>query len=316
MKKINLDLVRVTEGAAIASSYWVGSGDKESADKAATDAMRKRLNKMDFIGKIVIGEGKKDKSYGLFTGELVGKDINKEAILSVNIDAIKERPLECDIAVDPIEGTRPTVNSGPGALSVIAIAEKNSMFSTEEFYMNKLAYGPQIAKGVDLYLNDPIERTLQLVSLALGKEVSKIMVCILDRPRHEDIIKKLREIGVRIKLIQDCDVSGAIATCLEDRGVDLLYGIGGSPESVITACAVRCLKGGFQSQVVDNDLKPIGDVYQAEDLVKGECAFAATGITDGILLRGVRFTGRPVTQSLFMRSESGTIRWLTTYHGN
>jgi len=316
VKRINLDLVRVTEGAAIASSYWVGSGDKESADKAATDAMRKRLNKMDFIGKVVIGEGKKDKSYGLFTGELVGKDINREAILSVNIEAIKERPLECDIAVDPIEGTRPTVNSGPGALSVIAIAEKNSMFSTEEFYMNKLAYGPQIAKVVDLYLNDPIERTIQLVSLALGKEVSKIMVCILDRPRHEDIIKKLREIGVRIKLIQDCDVSGAIATCLEDRGVDLLYGIGGSPESVITACAVRCLKGGFQSQVVGNDLKPIGDVYQAEDLVKGECAFAATGITDGILLKGVRFTGRPVTQSLFMRSESGTIRWVTTYHGN
>jgi len=309
MKHIGLDLVRTTEAAAIAASYYVGSGDKETADKAATDAIRNRLNKMDFLGKIVIGEGKKDKSYGLFTGEYVGKYVRSKT------DFIREY----DIAIDPIEGTRPTVNSGPEALSVITMSEKDSMFSTEEFYMNKLAYGPKIVKkAVPLSLNDPIEYIIDCVCSATGKPTSRVMVCILERPRHEEIIKRIRAKGTRIKLIQDCDVSGAIATCFADRGVDLLYGIGGAPESVITACALKCMKGGFQSQIVDKEGKVLDQkIYAIEDLVKGPCIFAATGITNGSLLRGVRFTEQgPVTNSLFMRSESGTIRWLTTYHGN
>jgi len=309
MKHIGLDLVRTTEAAAIAASYYVGSGDKETADKAATDAIRNRLNKMDFLGKIVIGEGKKDKSYGLFTGEYVGKYVGSKT------DFIREY----DIAIDPIEGTRPTVNSGPEALSVITMSEKDSMFSTEEFYMNKLAYGPKIVKkAVPLSLNDPIEYIIDCVCSATGKPTSRVMVCILERPRHEEIIKRIRAKGTRIKLIQDCDVSGAIATCFADRGVDLLYGIGGAPESVITACALKCMKGGFQSQIVDKEGKVLDQkIYAIEDLVKGPCIFAATGITNGSLLRGVRFTEQgPVTNSLFMRSESGTIRWLTTYHGN
>lgn len=305
MKEISLDLVRVTEAAAIAAASWVGSGNKEAADKAATEAMRKRLNQMEFTARIVIGEGKKDKSEGLFAGEVVGK-------------LVKAENIRYALAVDPIDGTRPTVTSGPEAMSVIAVAEEGALFSTAEFYMNKLAYGPEIAKKIELNLNDPLSRTIKLVSATAGKDVSKITVCLLDRPRHEKLIKELHQIGVRIKLIQDCDISGAIACCLADSGIDLLCGIGGAPEGVITACAMKCLKGGFQAQVVKKDGTPIeGKIYSMEDLVRGECAFAATGVTTGSLLRGVRFTSQgAVTNSVFMRSESGTVRWLTVYHGN
>ncbi|HXV27623.1 MAG TPA: fructose-bisphosphatase class II family protein [bacterium] len=306
MRHINLDLVRVTEAAAIEGAAWVGRGDKESADKAATEAMRERLNQMDFAGKIMIGEGKKDNSYGLFYGDEVGKLIHDK----------KQKVYE--LAVDPIDGTRPTVTSGPEAISVIAVAEEKSLFSTEEFYMDKLAYGPEIASKVKLNLLDPLETTIRKVSQATGKDPSKIMVCLLDRPRHEKIVGELRKMKVRIKLIQDCDVSGAIATCLPDSGIDLLCGIGGAPEGVITACAMKCLRGGFHARVVRKDLTlPDSKVYSIDELVKGHCAFAATGVTTGSLLRGVRFTSRgPVTNSVFMRSESGTIRWLTVYHGN
>lgn len=306
MRHINLDLVRVTEAAAIAASAWVGSGDKESADKAATEAMRERLNQMDFSGKIVIGEGKKDNSYGLYDGEKVGK-------------LAGDKNTQCyELAVDPIDGTRPTVTSGPEAMSVLAVGEKSGLFSTEEFYMDKLAYGSEIAAKTELHLTDPLGKNIKLISQATGKGSSKIVVCLLDRPRHESMIKELRGLGVRIKLIQDCDISGAIATCLPDSGIDLLCGIGGAPEGVITACAMKCLKGGFQGRTVTKDLKvPSPKVYSINDLVEGECAFAATGITNGSLLRGVRFTSRgPVTHSVFMRSESNTVRWLTVYHGN
>jgi len=306
LRHINLDLVRVTEAAAIAGAAWVGRGDKESADKAATEAMRERLNQMDFAGKIMIGEGKKDNSYGLYYGEEVGKLAGDK----------KKKTYE--LAVDPIDGTRPTVTSGPEAMSVIAVAEEGALFSTEEFYMDKLAYGPEIAGKVQLKLLDPLEVTIKKVSQATGKEPSKIMVCLLDRPRHEKIVNELRKIGVRIKLIQDCDVSGAIATCLPDSGIDLLCGIGGAPEGVITACAMKCLRGGFQARVVRKDLTiPDPKVYSIDELAKGHCAFAASGVTNGSLLRGVRFTSQgPVTNSVFMRSESGTVRWFTVYHGN
>ena len=306
MKLLGLDLVRITENAAIAASHWIGSGDKLEADRAATEAMRHRLNKLHFQGRIAIGEGKKDGSYGLYCGELVGFYRNDD----------DHTPL--DIAVDPIEGTRPTVTSGPEAMSTIALANPSAMFHTEEFYMNKLAFGPGIAKIVHLNINDPIERIIQMVSLANGKKTTDIMVCILDRPRHAEVIDRMRKLGVRIKLIQDCDVSGALAACLPDRGIDLLYGVGGAPEAVLTACAVKCLGGGFQAQVCDKDGKVIDDkIYHQDDLVVGHCVFAATGITDGSLLKGVRFSEfGPITNSVFMRSESGTVRWLTSYHGN
>jgi fructose-1,6-bisphosphatase class II len=304
MKDINLELVRVTEAAAIAAAQWVGSGDKKAADRAATDAMRSRLNTVDFSGHIIIGEGIKDESAGLFAGEPVGK-------LAGKIGKVY------DLAVDPIEGTRPTANSGPEALSVLAVAEKDSLFSTTEFYMNKMAYGPQIAEKTKLLITDPLSKTVDLISRATGKEPNNIVVCVLDRPRHEAIIKELRQLGVKIKLIQDCDVSGAIATCLVDSGIDLLYGIGGAPEAVITACAIKCLRGGFQAQIVGKDNAIIPKVYEMNDFVKGQCAFSATGITNGSLLKGVRYTPQgPVTHSVFMRSFSGTVRWITSYHGN
>jgi len=313
MRHISFELVRVTEAAAIAGSAWIGTGKKEAADKAATDAMRERLNLIDFAGKIVIGEGKKDKSFGLYGGEYVGRQ--GEGLGQVADETGREL---YELAVDPIDGTRPTVTSGPEAISVIAVADKGSLFATTEFYMNKLAYGPEVAKKVELSLGDPIAKTIKLYSAVTGKDTSSVVVCILDRPRHEKLIAELRKIGVRIKLIQDCDISGAIACCLPESGIDLLWGSGGAPEGVITACAMKCLKGGFQAQVVKPDLKPVdGKIYSIEDLVRGHCAFAATGVTNGSLLRGVRFTSQgPVTNSVFMRSESGTVRWLTTYHGD
>ncbi len=304
MKDINLDMVRVTEAAAIAASAWVGSGDKKAADKAATDAMRVRLNSLEISGKIVIGEGIKDESAGLFAGETVG--LHKPGTAAKVYD----------FAVDPIEGTRPTAISGPEALSVLAVAAKDCLFSTPEFYMKKMAYGPAIHRRTKLSISDPLSRTIELISRATGKETSKIMVCLLDRPRHEAWIAELRALGVRIKLIQDCDVSAGIATCLDESGIDLLYGVGGSPEGVLTACAIKCLRGDFQAQIV-RDGKADSKIMTAEDLVKGACAFAATGITNGSLLRGVRYSaGDVVTNSVFMRSISGTVRWISASHGN
>jgi fructose-1,6-bisphosphatase II len=300
MKEISLDMVRVTEAAAIAASGWIGSGDKKAADKAATEAMRERLGTIAFSGKIVIGEGIKDESAGLFAGERVGKGGAKDY----------------DIAVDPIEGTRPTVQSGPEALSVLAVAEKECLASIEEFYMNKLCYGPAL-KSAKILISDPLEKNIRAAAAATGKKVSQITVCMLDRPRHEGAVAKLREIGARIKLIQDCDVSAAIAACMPDSGIDLLMGVGGSPEGVIAACAIKCLGGDFQAQIVAKDGSIRPEILSIHDLVRGECAFAATGITDGSLLRGVRYTAQgPATNSVFMRSSSGTVRWLSTRHGN
>ncbi len=306
MKDINLDMVRVTEAAAIAAASWVGSGDKKAADKAATDAMRARLNQTEFCGKVVIGEGIKDESAGLFAGESVG-----------TMCKIGGEGKVYDIAVDPIEGTRPTAHSGPEALSVLGVAAKGCLFSTSEFYMNKFAYGPAIHSKTTLSITDPLSKTIELIGKATGKDKKQIMVCLLDRPRHEKLIAELRGIGVRIKLIQDCDVSAAIATCLTDSGIDLLCGIGGAPEGVITACAIKCLRGFFQVQIVRKDGAVDPRVYTMDDLVKGPCAFSATGITDGSLLQGVRYTADgPVTHSVFMRSISGTVRWIRSSHGN
>ncbi|PIQ85928.1 MAG: fructose-bisphosphatase class II [Candidatus Omnitrophica bacterium CG11_big_fil_rev_8_21_14_0_20_45_26] len=300
-----LGLLRATEAAAIAASKWVGTGDKLSADQAASEAMRARLNQIHFAATIKIGEGKKDHSAGLFRDERFGMLSDKSQVM------------QHDLAVDPIDGTTPTVTSGPEAMSVLAVAEEGALFSTEAFYMQKIAYGPQVARETELTFEDSLETVIQKICTATRKDPPKVMVCILDRPRHETIIKTLRSLGVRIKLIRDCDISGAIATCLPDSGIDLLYGIGGAPEAVLTACAMRCLQGGFKARLVDPSGKILDKkIYDMEDLAKGPCAFAATGVTDGSLLQGVRFTDRgPVTNSVLMRSESGTIRWVTAHHG-
>lgn len=306
-----MSLVRVTEAASIASSAWVGSGNKLEADRAATNAMIDRLNQLPIDGSIRIGEGKKDQSYGLFKGDRVGLGSNPKELIGVH-------PY-LDIAVDPIDGTTPTVNSGPEAMSVIAIAEQGAMFDTEEHYMLKLAVSGRVVKelvkqNVTLSLSTPIDILCCEVAQALGKPVDKLMVCILNRPRHDHYIKEMRNLGVRIKLIQDCDISGSIAAV--EGSIDMQFGIGGAPESVLTAAAVKCLGGFFLSQVwKDGEL--IGDVMSHNDLVKSECCFAATGITDGSLLKGVSWisTG-PQTHSVFMRSASGTIRFIETRHGN
>lgn len=307
MKHISFDLVRVTEAAAISASHWVGSGNKLEADRAATTAMQERLSRiLDFQGHIKIGEGKKDQSYGLFKGD----------VIPGRLRSIHHAPEEYDIAVDPIDGTTPTVNSGPEAMSVIAISNKDTMFDTEEHYMLKLAVNGKVARKTNLSLYTPLPILCQQVATALNKPLASLMVCILNRPRHQDYIDQMRSLGVRIKLIQDCDISGAIATCLPDSEIDIQFGVGGAPEAVITAAAMKCLGGYFVGQIW-KDGKTEGTPLMMEDLVKGECAFAATGITNGSLLKGVRFDSRgPVTNSVFMRSESGTVRWLTTNHGN
>lgn len=302
MKHIALDLVRVTEAAAIAASRFIGSGDKIGADEAATIAMRDRLSKLDDCLEVKIGEWEKDKSVGLVVGER-----NKP-----------DTPPLFDLAVDPIEGTRPTVTSGPEAISTVGVANIGCLWSTKEFYTMKLAYGPAIASRVRLRLQDPLEKIVERAAFALDKKISNLMVCILDRPRHKKYIECLRMMGTRIKLIQDCDVSGSIAACFTDRGIDLLYGVGGAPECVLSACAIKCLRGDLQAMVTDDNCNPLdGRVLELEDLVKGDCCYTATGITDGSLLKGVRFTSQgAVTNSVSMRSQSGTVRWLTTHHGN
>lgn len=312
MKHIGLELVHATESAAIAASNFVGSGNKLLADKAATEAMQSRLSSIhDFIGYIRIGEGKKDGSHGMFKNDVVfGKNLNDYA-------------QSYDIACDPIDGTNPTVNSGPEAMSVLAVSELGTMYDTEEYYMLKLAMSQRVAKYIpNLDLSMPLPEICLKAARVLSKPINKLMVCILNRPRHDEYIKQMRELGVRIKLIQDCDISGAIATCLPDNEIDIQFGIGGAPEAVLTAAAMKCLDGFFLGQIwqkeSDKEGKLFGPQLTNEMFVRGECIFAATGITNGSLLKGVRFDhqGKAVTNSVFMRSKSGTIRWLTTHHGN
>jgi len=302
MKNLYLDMVRVTEAGAIAAATYVGRGDKIAADTAATEAIRHRLNNIHFAGKIVIGEGIKDEAPGLFAGEKVG--------------LLVQYPY--DIAVDPIEGTTPTSKGGYEAMSVIALAGENCLLYTDEFYMKKIAYGPKVAHKVKINLTDDCGQILKAVAAALEKPISQLSVCLLDRPRHQSLINTLRCFKCRIKLIQDCDVTACVATCMPDSGVDLYLGIGGSPEGVISAAAMKCLGGVIQAQLVKKDGTPISDrLYEVEDLAKGDVIFSATGITDGKLFKGVRYTSSGiVTNSLTMNSASGTVRNIETIHGN
>lgn len=306
MKSYHLDLVRVTEAGAIAAAEWVGRGDKVAADKAATDAMRDRLNSVDFSARIAIGEGKKDDSYGLYEGEIVGSE---------------ETEPQYEIAIDPIEGTTPTAKGGYEAMSVIAMANADCLYKTEAFYMDKLAVGPKIGKRVKLDINNPPQANVAMAAAALGKEPKRMTVCVLDRPRTYPLVEELRKIGCRIKFITDCDVTACIATCVPDSGVDMYWSIGGSPEAVIAAAAMKCMGGWMQCVEYDkvgDGVKKVNDrILSLEDLAKGPTMFAATGITDGKLLDGVRWISRgPVTYSFAMRSESGTTRQIETIHGN
>ena len=302
-RNIAMELVRVTEAGAMAAARWIGRGEKESADQAAVDAMRFVLDSVSMRGVVVIGEGEKDEAPMLYNGEEVGNG---------------EGP-EVDVAVDPLEGTRLTALGQPNAIAVIAVAERGTMlFPGAAFYMEKIAVGPEAIDAIDIERSPAAN--VAAVAKALGKTSREVDVVVLERERHEDLIAELREAGARVRLVRDGDVAPAIAAAQPGTGVDMLYGIGGTPEGVISAAALKCVGGGIQArlwprndeerqQLLDEGLDP-ARVLRTDDLVSGEDVFvAATGVTTGSLLQGVRYTpGGAVTDSIVMRSRSGTVR--------
>ncbi|NCV07267.1 MAG: class II fructose-bisphosphatase [Actinobacteria bacterium] len=297
-RNLALELIRVTETAALAAAPWVGRGQKDLADKAAVEAMRKMINTVDMTGVVVIGEGEKDNAPMLHNGENVGN---------------QEGPA-CDVAVDPIDGTSLTANGMNGAISVIALAPRGSMYDPRtSFYMNKIATGPQAAHVIDI--TAPTAQNIAAVAKAKNLAISDVTVVVLNRPRHDQLIKEIRECGARIRLIQDGDVAAAIETARPNTGIDLLMGIGGTPEGVITAAAMICLGGAIQGQL-HVDGKSSGPILNTRDLVNSEDVFlAATGITDGELVKGVRYTSfGAVSQSIVMRGKSKTVRVIETEH--
>ncbi|RJL33363.1 class II fructose-bisphosphatase [Bailinhaonella thermotolerans] len=308
-RNLALELVRVTEAAAMAAARWVGRGDKNGADGAAVNAMRQLINTVSMDGVVVIGEGEKDNAPMLFNGERVGD----------------QSGAECDVAVDPIDGTRLTALGMPNAIAVMAVSARGSMYDPSAvFYMEKLVTGPAAAGSVDI--NAPVADNIAAVARAKGASPSDVTVVILDRPRHEQIVKEVRETGARIRFITDGDVAGAIMAAREGTGVDLLLGIGGTPEGIIAACAIKCLGGVIQGKLWPKDEDErrraldaghdLGKVLTTDDLVTSDDVFfAATGITDGELMDGVRYRGgAAVTHSLVMRGRSGTIRKIESEH--
>ena len=302
-RNIAMELVRVTEAGAMAAARWIGRGQKENADKAAVDAMRFVLDSVSMRGVVVIGEGEKDEAPMLYNGEEVGNGDGPAV----------------DVAVDPLEGTRLTALGQPGAISVIAVAERGTMlFPGAAFYMEKIAVGPRAVDAIDI-TKSPAEN-VAAVAAALEKTAREVDVVVLERDRHEQLIEELREAGARVKLIRDGDVAPAIAAAQAGTGVDMLYGIGGTPEGVISAAALKCVGGGIQGRLWPrndeerNELLAAGldpaRVLHTNDLVAGEDVFvAATGVTNGPLLAGVQYTpGGAVTDSIVMRSRSGTVR--------
>ena len=297
-RNLALELIRVTETAALAAAPWVGRGQKDLADKAAVEAMRAMINTVDMAGVVVIGEGEKDNAPMLHNGESVGN---------------QEGPA-CDVAVDPIDGTSLTANGMNGAISVIALAPRGTMFDPKtSFYMNKIATGPQAAKVIDITATTA--QNIAAVAKAKNLAISDVTVVVLNRPRHEQLIKEIRECGARIRLIQDGDVAAAIETARPNTGIDLLMGIGGTPEGVITAAAMICLGGAIQGQL-HIDGKSSGPILTTRDLVNSEDVFlAATGITDGELIKGIRYTSYgAISQSIVMRGKSKTVRVIETEH--
>jgi fructose-1,6-bisphosphatase II len=308
-RNLAMEMVRVTESAALATARWVGRGDKEGADAAAVEAMRTILGTVQMDGVVVIGEGEKDDAPMLFNGERIGDGT----------------PPLVDVAVDPIDGTTLTAHGKTNALSVIAVGERGSMFDPgPSFYMDKIAVGPDAKGSIDLTASPT--QNLRWIAKATRKSVRDLTVVILDRPRHADLIAEVRSTGARIRLITDGDVYGGIATAWPNAGVDVLFGIGGTPEAVITAAALKSMGGELQcrlspqsaaeSEAVLGAGYDVDRILNQDELIQGDnCFFAATGITDGELLRGVRFDSTGAhTQSLVMRSRSGTVRLIDAHH--
>jgi fructose-1,6-bisphosphatase II len=309
-RNLALELVRVTEAAALASARLIGRGEKEAADQAAVDAMRHVLDTVSMDGIVVIGEGEKDEAPMLYNGELIGDGT----------------PPLVDIAVDPLEGTRLTAQGMPNALAVIALAERGAMFDPGPcVYMEKLAGGPDIADLLDL--ERPLPETLRLVAQRKGVQIRDVMVVMLDRPRHHEQMAAVRQAGARVRLILDGDVAGSLLAVSDDRPVDVLWGIGGTPEGVISAAAIKCLGGQILGRLCPRDEDERKQALEAgydldriltrDDLVRGEDVFfSATGVTDGDLLQGVRYPGggRATTESLVMRTRSGTVRRISAWH--
>jgi fructose-1,6-bisphosphatase II len=310
-RNLALELVRVTEAAAMAAGRWVGKGDKNGADDVAVNAMRVMISSIGMDGTVVIGEGEKDNAPMLYNGERVGDGNGPE----------------CDVAVDPIDGTTLTAKGMNNAIAVLAVAPRGTMYDPSAvFYMDKLVTGPEAADVVDIRL--PVAENVRLVAKAKGSSPEDVTVVLLDRPRHEQLAQEIRAAGARIKFISDGDVAGAIMAARRGTGIDLLLGVGGTPEGIIAACAMKCLDGTIQGQLRPQDdaerqkaldagldLDP-DHVLTTDELVTGDdCFFVATGITDGELMPGVRYrAGGATTHSLVMRSRSGTIRSITSEH--
>lgn len=308
-RNLAMELVRVTEAGAMAAGQWVGRGDKNGGDGAAVDAMRKLVSSVSMRGVVVIGEGEKDEAPMLYNGEEVGDGTGPD----------------CDVAVDPVDGTTLMAKGMPNAIAVLAVSERGTMFDPSAvFYMDKIAVGPEAADVIDI--TAPVAENLRRVARAKGASVSEVTVCVLDRPRHLGLIREIRSAGARITTISDGDVAGAIATCRPESAVDILLGTGGTPEGIIAAAAMRCMGGAIQGRLAPKDDQErrkaldaghdLDRVLDTRDLVGGENVFfCATGVTDGDLLRGVRYRGGGcTTQSIVMRSKSGTVRVIDASH--
>ena len=307
-----LEMVRVTEAAAIAAAKMVGRGDEKAADAAAVEAMRAALNELYMDGTVVIGEGERDEAPMLFIGEKVGSAIGKGP--------------KIDIALDPLEGTTITAKAGPNALAVLAVAEHGNLLNAPDVYMDKLAVGPGYPAGV-IDLDRTPTQNIEAVAAAKGVKPNEIIACVLDRPRHEKLIAELRAIGCGVMLIGDGDVAGVIATTDPDTTIDIYMGSGGAPEGVLAAAALRCVGGQFKGRLLfRNDdersrarkwgVTDLDKQYDLTELAMGDCIFAATGVTDGSLLAGVkhRRDGKMTTESVVMRASSGTVRWVRGEH--
>lgn len=307
-RSLSMELVRVTEAAALASARWMGRGKKDEADDAATTAMRDVFDTVPMKGTVVIGEGEMDEAPMLYIGEKLGTGYGQRV----------------DVAVDPLEGTNIVASGGWNALAVIAVADHGNLLHAPDMYMDKIAVGPEAVGQIDI--NAPLLDNVKAVAKARNKDIEDVVATILNRPRHEHIIHQLREMGVRIKLINDGDVAGAINTAFDSTGVDILFGSGGAPEGVLAAVALKCLGGEIQGKLIPQDDAELqrcismgldmNKILRMEDLVKGDDAiFAATGVTDGELLRGVQFKANyGETQSVVMRAKSGTVRFIDGRH--
>ena len=308
-RNLALEFVRATEAAAINSAFWVGKGNEKSADHAAVEAMRKGFSAIEMDGTIVIGEGERDEAPMLYIGEKVGSG----------------KGMKVDIAVDPLEGTTITARGDPNAMAVMAAAPKGCLLNAPDTYMDKIAVGPKCVGVIDL--DWPVEKNLKAVAKKLDRDLEEVTAIVLDRDRHEQLISDLRKTGCRIRLIRDGDIAGALAPAIEDSGVDILFGTGGAPEGVIAAVALKCLGGEFQGRLNYRNeeekarakkmgILDLNKKFMIGDLVKGgEAMFAATGVTDGTILRGVEFLSHGAkTHSLVMRAKSRTVRFIEAHH--